>query len=409
MEFTTDAVTLEWIDRVQGFMDDHIKPAEDVLRDQYAEAANPFDFEPPVKEELKAKAREAGLWNLFLPDTRYGAGLSNLQYAPLAEITGHSIELAPETFNCSAPDAGNMELLAQYGTEQQREEWLQPLLEGRIRSCFAMTEPKVSSSDPNNLQTTIVRKGSGDDAEYVINGHKWWTTGILRPMTRLIILMGVTDPDAPKGQQHSMVLIPRDTPGIELRRSLSVFGFPHYAAGGHGEVVFNDVRVPAANVLGFEGGGFTVAQARLGPGRIHHCMRLLGHAERAVELMCRRAHDRSTYGTPLAEQGVVQEWIADARIDIEQARLLVLKTAWLMDTVGNKEARTEISAIKVAVPRITARIVDRAIQLFGGAGVSDDLPLANYYAEARYLQIGDGPDEVHKRVLARRELRKHVG
>jgi acyl-CoA dehydrogenase len=405
MDFTIDDTTREWSERVQGFLDDHIRAAEPVLEAQYAEADDPFDVEPPIKEELKEKARAAGLWNMFLPDERFGAGLTNLQYAPLAEITGHSIDLAPETFNCSPPDAGNMELLSLYGTEQQQEDWLRPLLDGRIRSCFAMTEPKVASSDPNNLQTRIVRDGD----EYVINGHKWWTTGIMRPLTKLIIVMGVSNPDAPPGQQHSMVLVPRDAPGIEIRRSLPVFGFPHHAYGGHGEVVFTDVRVPVANVLGPEGGGFAVAQARLGPGRIHHCMRLLGHAERAVELMCRRAHERVTFGTPLAEQGVVQEWIADARMDIEQARLLVMKTAWLMDTVGNKGARVEISTIKVVVPRITARIVDRAIQVFGGAGVSNDLPLANYYAEARYLQIGDGPDEVHKRAVARRELRKYVG
>ncbi|NWJ71082.1 acyl-CoA dehydrogenase family protein [Pseudonocardia sp. ICBG1122] len=404
MDFTTDPTTLEWCERVQGFLDDHIRPAEAVLERQYAAAAEPFDYEPPIKQELKEKARAAGLWNLFLPDERHGAGLTNLQYAPLAEITGHSIDLAPETFNCSPPDAGNMELLAQYGTAAQQEEWFHPLLEGRIRSCFAMTEPQVASSDPNNLQTRIRREGD----EYVINGRKWWTTGILRPMTKLIILMGLTDPDAPPGKQHSMVLVPRDAPGIEIVRSLPVFGFPHHAYGGHGEVVFTDVRVPVENVLGVEGGGFAIAQARLGPGRIHHCMRLLGHAERAVELMCRRAHERATFGKPLAEQGVVQEWIAEARMDIEQARLLVLKTAWLMDTVGNKGARVEISTIKVVVPRITARIVDRAIQVFGGAGVSNDLPLANYYAEARYLQIGDGPDEVHKRAVARRELRKYA-
>jgi acyl-CoA dehydrogenase len=405
VDFSVDERTRELIDRVQGFLDEHIRPAEPILEQQYAAAEDPFAIEPPIKAELREKARAAGLWNLFLPDERYGAGLTNLEYAPLAEITGHSIDLAPEAFNCSPPDAGNMELLAQFATDEQRERWLRPLLDADIRSCFAMTEPAVASSDPNNLQTRIVRDGD----HYVINGHKWWTTGILRPNCKLIIVMGVTDPDAPPGRRHSMVLVPRDTPGIEIRRTLPVFGFAHHAYGGHGEVVFTDVRVPVANVLGPEGGGFAVAQARLGPGRIHHCMRLLGHAERAVELMCRRAHERTTFGVPLAEQGVVQEWIADARMDIEQARLLVLKTAWLMDTVGAKGARVEISAIKVVVPKITARIVDRAIQAFGGAGVSNDLPLANYYAEARYLQIGDGPDEVHKRAVARRELRRYAG
>jgi acyl-CoA dehydrogenase len=405
VDFRTDDHTLALMAQAQQFLDEHIRPAEPILAEQYANAEDPFDYEPPIKEELKSKARAAGLWNLFLPGSELGAGLTNLQYAPLAEITGHSIELAPESFNCSPPDSGNMELLTLYGTEEQRARWLRPLLDGEIRSCFAMTEPRVASSDPNNLQTTIVRDGD----EYVINGHKWWTTGILRPNCKVIIVMGVSNPDAPAGSQHSMVLVPRDTPGIEIRRTLPVFGFPHHSYGGHGEVVFTDVRVPVANVLGPEGGGFVVAQARLGPGRIHHCMRLLGHAERAVELMCRRAHERVTFGKPLAEQGVVQEWIADARMDIEQARLLVLKTAWLMDTVGAKGARVEISSIKVVVPRITARIVDRAIQTFGGAGVSDDLPLANYYAEARYLQIGDGPDEVHKRAVARRELRKYAG
>lgn len=405
MDFRTDDRTQALMAQAQQFLDEHVRPAEPVLVAQYAAAADPFDHEPPIKKELQSKARAAGLWNLFLPDGELGAGLTNLQYAPLAEITGHSIELAPESFNCSPPDSGNMELLARYGTDEQRARWLRPLLDGEIRSCFAMTEPQVASSDPNNLQTTIVRDGD----EYVINGHKWWTTGILRPNCTVIIVMGVTDPDAPTGGRHSMVLVPKDTPGIEIRRTLPVFGFSHHAYGGHGEVVFTDVRVPAINVLGPEGGGFTVAQARLGPGRIHHCMRLLGHAERAVELMCRRAHERVTFGRPLAEQGVVQEWIADARMDIEQARLLVLKTAWLMDTVGARGARVEISSIKVVVPKITARIVDRAIQTFGGAGVSNDLPLANFYAEARYLQIGDGPDEVHKRAVARRELYKYAG
>lgn len=404
MDFRTDERTLALMAQARAFVDEHVVPAEPVLARQYAAAPDPFAIEPPIKEELRSKARAEGLWNLFLPDGELGAGLTNLQYAPLAEITGHSIELAPEAFNCSPPDSGNMELLAQYGTDEQRERWLRPLLDGEIRSCFAMTEPAVASSDPNNLQTTIRR--DGDD--YVIDGHKWWTTGILRPNTKVIIVMGVSDPDAPAGQRHSMVLVPRDTPGIEIRRSLPVFGFHHHAAGGHGEVVFTGVRVPATNLLGPEGGGFAVAQARLGPGRIHHCMRLLGHAERAVELMCRRAHERVTFGKPLAEQGVVQEWIADARMDIEQARLLVLKAAWLMDTEGAKAARVEISSVKVVVPRITARIVDRAIQTFGGAGVSDDLPLATFYAEARYLQIGDGPDEVHKRAVARRELARYA-
>lgn len=404
MEFSWDQHTDDLVGRVRTFLDDHVKPAETVLARQIADgdqAGDPFR-EPRVKAELQQKARGAGLWNLFQPDPRWGAGLTNLQYAPLAELTGHSIELAPEAFNCAPPDSGNMELLASYGTAEQQERWLRPLAAGEIRSCFAMTEPQVASSDPNNVQTTIVRDGN----EYVINGHKWWTTGIMRPACSVILLMGVSDPDGPEGQRHSIVLIPRDVPGVEVRRTLPVFGFGHHAQGGHGEVVFTDVRVPAENLLGQEGDGFRVAQARLGPGRIHHCMRLLGHAERAIELMCRRAHERVTFGKPLAEQGVVQDWIAEARIEVEQARLLVLRTAWLMDTVGAKAARSDISAIKVAVPRTVAHIVDRAIQVFGGAGVSDDLPLATYYAEARYLQIGDGPDEVHKRSIARRELRR---
>ena len=403
LNFQLDERTEELRRELLDFMDRHVFPSEEILAKQVADAGHSLSFEPPVKDELKRIAKGAGLWNLFLPDTRWGAGLTNLQYAPLAEITGWSKELAPEATNCSAPDTGNMELLALFGTPEQCDQWLVPLLEGTIRSTFSMTEPAVASSDPSNLETSIRREGD----EYVINGRKWWASGAFRDRCKLLVVMGVTDPDALRHQRHSMILVPRDTPGVQLRRSTTVFGYSHSTLGGHAEIVFEDVRVPADNVLGDEGAGFAIAQARLGPGRIHHCMRLIGQAERALELMCRRALDRVAFGKSLAEQGVVQEWIAEARIEIEQARLLVLKTAWLMDTVGNKGARTEIAAIKVSVPSVVGRVFDHAIQVFGGAGVSDDLPLAHFFADARYLRIGDGPDEVHKMSVARREIRKY--
>ncbi|MCA6095715.1 acyl-CoA dehydrogenase family protein [Streptomyces sp. SCA3-4] len=404
MDFAYDARTEELRGRLSAFMDEHVYPAEAVAQEQRARAASPWDV-PPVVEELKAEARRRGLWNLFLPGERYGAGLTNLQYAPLAEITGRSPQLAPTALNCAAPDTGNMELLAQFGTEEQRRRWLEPLLAGEIRSAFAMTEPDVASSDATNVQTRIER--DGDD--YVITGRKWYISGALHPDCRLLIVMGKTDPDGPDvRRQQSMVLVPRDTPGVEIRRAMRVYGYEDHYHGGHAEVVLDGVRVPAAHLVGEEGGGFAIAQARLGPGRIHHCMRLIGMAERAIELMCRRAVARTAFGKPLAGQGVVQEWIADARVAVEQLRLLVLKTAWLMDTVGNRGAHTEIQAIKIATPRTVADILDKAVQLHGAGGVGQDFPLAELWAAARTLRLADGPDEVHQRSLARRELGRHA-
>ncbi|GAA4926214.1 acyl-CoA dehydrogenase family protein [Streptomyces coeruleoprunus] len=404
MDFAFDARTEELRARLLAFMDAHVYPAERVAEEQRAELASPWDV-PPVVEELKAEARRQGLWNLFLPDEEYGAGLTNLQYAPLAEITGRSPQLAPTALNCSAPDTGNMEVLAAFGSDEQRKQWLEPLLAGEIRSAFAMTEPEVASSDATNIETRIDRDGD----TYVVNGRKWYISGALHPDCRVFIVMGKTDPDGPDiRRQQSMVLVPRDTPGVEIRRPMRVYGYEDHYHGGHAEVVFHDVRVPVANLIGEEGGGFAIAQARLGPGRIHHCMRLIGMAERAVELMCRRAVSRTAFGKPLAAQGQVQAWIADARVAIEQLRLLVLKTAWLMDTVGNKGAHTEIQAIKIATPRTVVDIVDRAVQLHGAAGVSQDFPLAELWAAARTLRLADGPDEVHQRSLARREIRAYA-
>ncbi len=401
MEFGYDARTEELRGRLLAFMDEFVLPAEPVFARQRAETADPWS-PPPVVEELKRAARERGLWNLFLPGTN-GAGLTNLQYAPLAEITGRSPHLAPPALNCAAPDTGNMEVLNEFGDEAQRKQWLEPLLAGEIRSAFAMTEPDVASSDASNIETRIERVGD----EYVINGRKWYISGAMNPNCRIFIVMGKTDPGADRHRQQSMVLVPRETPGIDVRRGMRVFGYDDGDHGGHAEVVFDDVRVPVANLVGEEGGGFAIAQARLGPGRIHHCMRLIGMAERAVELMCRRAASRVAFGKPIAAQGVVQEWIAEARVEIEQLRLLVLKTAWLMDTVGNRGSHTEIQAIKIATPAAVQRIVDRAIQVHGAGGVSQDFPLAELWAAARTLRLADGPDEVHKRSLARRELKKY--
>jgi acyl-CoA dehydrogenase len=384
-------------------MDECVYPAEQTFREQVHGAASPWDT-PPVIEELKAEARSRGLWNLFLPRTHeYGAGLTNLQYAPLAEITGRSVWIAPEAMNCSAPDTGNMELLSLFGTDEQKARWLEPLLEGRIRSAFSMTEPEVASSDATNIATTIER--DGDD--YVINGRKWWSSGAMSPRCELLIVMGVTDPDAERHRRQSMVLVPPDTPGVHIQRSTTVFGFDDGPHGGHADIVYDNVRVPAANLLGEEGDGFKIAQERLGPGRIHHCMRAIGMAERALELMCERTSRRSTFGRPIIDHGVVQHWIAEARVRIEQVRLLVLKTAWLMDTVGNRGARIEVSAIKVAAPEVATYVIDRAIQAHGGAGVSQDTLLAELYAVARILQIADGPDEVHRMTIARRETRPY--
>ncbi|SFS64602.1 acyl-CoA dehydrogenase family protein [Saccharopolyspora flava] len=403
MDFAFDAKTQQLQGELLDFMDSHIYPAEPVFHQQLDEAPDRWSAHPPIMEELKAEAKRRGLWNLFLPG-EHGAGLTNLQYAPLCEIMGRSGALAPEATNCAAPDTGNMEVLAQFGTEAQRKQWLQPLLDGEIRSAFCMTEPDVASSDATNIGTRIVRDGD----HYVINGRKWFSSGAMSPRAKILIVMGKTDPDAERHRQQSQVLVPKDTPGVEIKRSMHVFGYDDADHGGHAEVVFNDVRVPVENVISGEGEGFAIAQARLGPGRIHHCMRAIGMAERALELMCRRTSERVAFGKPLAEQGVVQHWIAESRVKIEQARLLVLKTAWLMDTVGNQGAHTEIQAIKVAVPEMTTWVIDRAIQAHGGGGVSQEFPLAALYAHARTLHIVDGPDEVHRRSLARRELRKYT-
>ncbi|MER5841856.1 acyl-CoA dehydrogenase family protein [Streptomyces prasinus] len=404
MDFTFDARTEELRAALLSFMDEHVHPAERVADEQRAAQASPW-ASPPVVEELKAEARRRGLWNLFLPGSEHGAGLTNLQYAPLAEIMGRSPQLAPTATNCAAPDTGNMEVLTQFGDERQRKQWLEPLLAGEIRSAFAMTEPDVASSDATNITTHIERDGD----EYVITGRKWYISGAMHPDCRIFIVMGKTDPDAADvRRQQSMVLVPRDTPGVTITRAMRVFGYEDHYHGGHAEVVFDRARVPVSNLVGEEGGGFAIAQARLGPGRIHHCMRLIGMAERAIELMCRRAVSRDAFGKSLAQQGVVQNWIADARVAVEQLRLLVLKTAWMMDTVGNRGAHTEIQAIKIATPRTVVGILDRAIQLYGAGGVSQDHPLAELYAAARTLMIADGPDEVHQRSLARREIKKYL-
>jgi acyl-CoA dehydrogenase len=384
------------------FMDSHVYPAEPVHAEQIEASGDPHHH-PPVMEELKAEARRRGLWNLFLPhQTKWTDGLSNADYAPLAEITGRSPAIAPQALNCSAPDTGNMELLTQFGTDEQKERWLVPLLEGEIRSAFAMTEPAVASSDATNIECRIER--DGDD--YVINGRKWWISGAADDRCQIYILMGKTDPSAPRHLQQSMVLVPRDTPGVVVERALPVFGYQDQE--GHCEISFTDVRVPVTNLLAEEGSGFRLAQERLGPGRIHHCMRAIGGAERALELMCQRVTSRVAFGRPLAEQGVIREWIADSRMEIEQARLLTMKAAWLMDTVGNRGAAVEISSIKVVVPNMALRVIDRAIQAHGGMGVSDDVPLAAMYAGIRTLRLADGPDEVHRRQVAKRELARYL-
>jgi acyl-CoA dehydrogenase len=383
--------------RLEEFMREVVYPNESVFESQLKDAGNRW-IVPAVMEEMKMQAKQAGLWNLFLPDIEYGAGLSNLEYAPLCEIMGRSI-IAPEVFNCNAPDTGNMEVLLRYGSEQQKQRWLLPLLQGEIRSCFSMTEPNVASSDATNMETSIVREGN----EYVINGRKWWSSGAGDPQCKIAIVMGRTSTLAPKHEQHAMILVPLDAPGVEILRQLSVFGYDH-APHGHAEIVYNDVRVPVSNIIWGEGKGFSIAQGRLGPGRIHHCMRLIGAAERALELMCARVQGRTAFGTSLANQGVIQSWIADSRIEIEQARLLVLKAAYMMDTVGNKVAKKEIAMIKVVAPNLALRVLDRAIQSFGGAGLSDDFPLAALWANARALRIADGPDEVHRAAIAKMEL-----
>lgn len=403
MDFTHDAHTERLRSELTDFLEQQVYPAEAVYAEQVAGAADQW-ARPPVLAELRAAARRRGLWNLFLPDPHHGAGLTNLQYAPLAELTGRSPHLAPEALNCAAPDTGNMELLAEFGTETQRQRWLRPLLAAEIRSAFCMTEPEVASSDATNIATQLTRDGN----HYVINGRKWWSSGAMDPACQIFVVMGRTDPSADRHRQQSMILVPRDTPGVTVRRGLHVFGYHDGPHGGHAEIDFDDVRVPVENLIGAEGDGFAIAQARLGPGRIHHCMRLIGMAERALELLCRRALDRVAFGRPIAEQGVVREWIAEARVRIEQSRLLVLKTAWLMDTVGNRGAHTEIQAIKIDTPSMAEWVIDKAIQAHGGAGVSQDTPLAALWAQARTLRLADGPDEVHKAALARRELRRYA-
>jgi acyl-CoA dehydrogenase len=397
VDFAPSAAAADHTARMRAFLDEEVLPAEptyDAWRAERRGTPQEWDL-PPVVEELKDKARSRGLWNLFLPPV---SGLSNLEYAPVAEVSGWSPVIAPEAINCQAPDTGNMETLHLFATPEQKEQWLEPLLEGRIRSGFAMTEPDVASSDATNIQTSIRREGD----EYVISGKKWWISGSADERCKLFIVMGKTDPEAAPHRQQSMVLVPRDTPGLEITRHLPTFGYQDQH--GHSEMEFHDVRVPVTNLLGEEGGGFTIAQARLGPGRIHHCMRLIGMAERAIDLMVRRARNRVAFGRPLAEQGVVREQIAQSRIEVEQARLLVLKTAWLIDESGAKGAATEIAAIKVICPRMACAVIDRAIQVHGGAGMSDDLPLAYFYTWARALRFADGPDEVHLRTVARQEL-----
>jgi acyl-CoA dehydrogenase len=404
MDFAFDARTEELRDQLLAFVAEVARPAEKVFAEQVTELAEQGRIweRPPVMEELKAEAKARGLWNLFLAHHPEGAGLTNLQYAPLAEITGHS-GIVPEALNCAAPDTGNMELLAEFGTKEQQDRWLRPLLDGKIRSAFSMTEPDVASSDATNISTRIERDGD----VYVINGRKWWSSGAMDPNCQVFIVMGKTDPSAERHRQQSMILVPRGSEGMTIERSMHVFGYNDGTHGGHAEIEFRDCRVPSENMIAGEGEGFAIAQARLGPGRIHHCMRQLGAAERALEAMCRRVTERVAWGKPLADQGVIQDWIAESRVRIEAARLLVLKTAWLMDTVGNKGAHTEIQAIKVLVPRTTQWIVDRAIQAHGAAGVSQDFPLAQMYAGARAVRLADGPDEVHKRSIAYRELRKY--
>jgi len=388
-------------ERLKSFIHEVVEPGEKVYWQQHAAAPNRWTV-PPVMEEMKAEARAAGLWNLFLPESELGAGLTNREYAPLCETMGYS-PIAPEVFNCSAPDTGNMEVLVRYGSEKQKKEWLQPLLDGKIRSAFAMTEPAVASSDATNIEARIVREGDS----YRIDGRKWWTTGAPDPRCKILIVMGKTDPSAPRHLQQSMILVPIDTPGVRIVRELSVFGYDD-APHGHAEVTFENVRVPAENMLLGEGRGFEIAQGRLGPGRIHHCMRSIGAAERALAAMCERAQSRIAFGKPLAAQGVIGEWIADSRIEIDQARLLTMHAADLMDREGNKGARAAIAMIKVVAPNVLVRVVDRAIQAFGAAGVSDDLFLAHLYAGARTLRLADGPDEVHRAAIAKMELSKYA-
>lgn len=401
MDFDYSPKVKALISKLERFMEENVYPGEKIFEEQLNAQETRWAAVPPIMEELKAKAKQEGLWNLFLPDNEYGAGLSNLEYAPLCEIMGRSI-IAPEVFNCNAPDTGNMEVLARYGSDEQKEKWLKPLLNGEIRSCFSMTEPDTASSDATNISCSIVRDGD----EYIVNGRKWWSSGAGDPRCKIAIVMGKTNPDAPRHEQQSMILVPLDTPGVKIERMLPVFGYDD-APHGHAEITYENVRVPAENIIWGEGKGFAIAQGRLGPGRIHHCMRLIGAAERALELLCKRIQNRAPFGKPLAEQGVIRQWVAESRIEIEQARLLTLKAAYRMDTVGNKVARKEIAMIKAVAPRMALAVIDRTIQAFGGAGVSDDFPLARLWVNARTLRLADGPDEVHLDQIARLEIKPY--
>jgi len=400
MDFNFSKESLELQDKLKTFFADHIYPNEELYEKAIIDSGDPLHI-PEILNELKSKAKSENLWNLFLPDKEYGYGLSNVDYAPLAEITGHNW-WAPEVFNCSAPDTGNMEILAEFGTAEQKKQWLEPLLQGEIRSCFAMTEPNVASSDATNIGSSIVSDGDN----YVINGRKWWTSNAINPNAKICIFMGVTNPDSPPYQRQSQVLVPMDSEGLSIIRPMQVFGYDD-GYTGHPELLFENVVVPKSNIIGGEGMGFKIAQARLGPGRIHHCMRAIGMAERALSLMIDRSLERETFGQKLAEQGVIQDWIARSRIKIEEARLLTLKTAWLIDTVGKEEAKIEISSIKVSVVEAASYVIDKAIQTHGAMGLSQDTPLARMSAGARVLRIADGPDEVHLRSIARREINKH--
>lgn len=401
MDFDYSPKVKALISKLERFMEENVYPGEKLFEEQLNAQETRWAAVPPIMEELKAKAKQEGLWNLFLPDREYGAGLSNLEYAPLCEIMGRSI-IAPEVFNCNAPDTGNMEVLARYGSDEQKEKWLKPLLNGDIRSCFSMTEPDTASSDATNISCSIVRDGD----EYIVNGRKWWSSGAGDPRCKIAIVMGKTNPDAPRHEQQSMILVPLDTPGVKIERMLPVFGYDD-APHGHAEITYENVRVPAENMIWGEGKGFAIAQGRLGPGRIHHCMRLIGAAERALELLCKRIQNRVPFGKPLAEQGVIRQWVAESRIEIEQARLLTLKAAYMMDTVGNKAAKKEIAMIKAVAPRMALAVIDRAIQAFGAAGVSADFPLARLWANARTLRLADGPDEVHLDQIARLEMKPY--
>ncbi len=401
MNFSYSTKVRELEQKLTRFMEEYVYPNESLYEQQLNKQDSRFSGIPPIMEELKKKAKEEGLWNLFLPESERGAGLTNLEYAPLCEIMGRSL-IGPEVFNCNAPDTGNMEVLERYGTPEQKERWLKPLLNGEIRSCFSMTEPDVASSDATNIEASIIRDGN----EYVVNGRKWWSSGAGDPRCEIAIVMGKTDRTANRHEQQSMILVPLNTPGVTIERTLPVFGYDH-APHGHAEITYDNVRVPLENMIWDEGKGFAIAQGRLGPGRIHHCMRLIGAAERALEVLCKRIQRRVAFGKPLANQGVIQEWVAESRIEIEQARLLTLKAAYMMDTVGNKEAKKEIAMIKVVAPNMALKVIDRAIQGLGAAGVSEDYPLAAQWANARTLRLADGPDEVHKAQLARLELKKY--